>query len=267
LTLKTIQTKKVRLTAIKQALQNFTAAKASSTNNYRKYVGWMSMWLSILGAKSSSYLDGRAIQELLSSRGYARGTQVSLLSFLRAALSSEGVSLVYPRMVYPKAVRKTHTTLAALGRVPVEKLRNHKLASAYIILKCFGLRTQDLWGLDFYFDQTSQNVGCVGVQGKTGKRLELLVKATPDIRKAVTDWCDHRESFSAAAFRKAWQREPLLTGATPHDLRRYVATQLAASKTPIQVIQQILNHSSARTTELYITTDSLQVSSALDSIR
>ncbi len=110
--------------------------------------------------------------------------------------------------------------------------------------------------------------------GKGGKsrivplstRAVMLLREHRRRRQDDSPWLlqsQFRQRMSVAAIqsrmRKIGERAGLAERLTPHRLRHTLATHLLAGGTPIHVVQEILGHSSVRTTQVYARTQMEQV--------
>jgi site-specific recombinase XerD len=209
----------------------------------------------------------RYLLELIQIRRVSRSYQnqaVSALRFLfEAVLGRPRLALAIPR---PRKERRLPEVLSAeeVARL-LEKTRNHKHRALLMLLYSAGLRVGELVRLrpaDLDLDR-----GMIRVRrGKGAKdRVTLLadraVAAIQTYRAAYSadEWLfpgarkgRHLTSRSvqrvvARAARAAGIRKRV----TPHTLRHSFATHLLEGGTNLRLIQELLGHGSARTTQIY----------------
>lgn len=244
-----------------------------SPRTRKVYLGHMKRFLEWLGGDVGRILErpdeaARAyLLHLVQERGVSRSTHNQVVSALRfmceAMFGHPALSLRIPR---PKAGRPLPQVLSTREVSQVlDAVRNPKHRAVLMLLYSAGLRVGEVVRLRLH--DLDRDRGLVRVrQGKGRKdRYSLLARrALEAVDVYVAAFPTETWLFPGArpdrhlstrsvqrVVRRAARAAGLPKGVTAHTLRHSFATHLLERGTHLRLIQELLGHSSARTTQIY----------------
>ena len=189
-------------------------------------------------------------------------------------ISGPGRSKALPQVLSEDEVTRLLEGASAVGRGPVEQLRNRCLLE---LLYATGMRVSELVGLPVAAARGDPKV--LLIMGKGGK--ERIVPLSPDARELLQDWLVARDAAEELAREKGQAASRFLfpsrskaghmtrnrfyllmkeiavqagispAKVSPHKLRHAFATHLLANGADLRAIQMLLGHADVATTEIY----------------
>ena len=189
-------------------------------------------------------------------------------------ISGPGRSKALPQVLSEDEVTRLLEGARAVGRGPVEQLRNRCLLE---LLYATGMRVSELVGLPVAAARGDPKV--LLIMGKGGK--ERIVPLSPDARELLQNWLVARDAAEELAREKGQAASRFLfpsrskaghmtrnrfyllmkeiavqagispAKVSPHKLRHAFATHLLANGADLRAIQMLLGHADVATTEIY----------------
>jgi site-specific recombinase XerD len=256
-----------------ERVRSALALRGYSPRTRKVYLGHLRRFLQWRGGRQPPVSADPAAQaqayllELVEGRGVSKSYQNQVVSALRfmfeAVLRQPALSLRIPRP------RKEHRLPEVLSPEEVARMlartRNPKHRALLMLLYCAGLRVGEV--IRLHPSDLDVDRGLVRVcKGKGGKdRYTLLARRAADAVRLYLDayptgpWLfpgskpgRHLTSRSVQrVVKQAATAAGIAKDVTTHTLRHSFATHLLEGGTNLRVIQVLLGHQSARTTQIY----------------
>ena len=284
---------RLRVESFLEALAAERGAAGNTLAAYARDLCDFALWLGSAGASLVAADRARieAYLEELAGRGLSVATRARRLSairqFYRFAFSEgwrvddPGAGIAGPAKARPLpktlTVEDVDRLLDGAARTEGSPERVARLGCIVEMLYATGLRVSELVALPRAAVRGDPRM--ILVSGKGGR--ERMVPISGPARKALAEWCRHRDATEAESVRRGGRASPHLfpsrgrsghltrvavyqmlkelavrTGVdpallSPHTLRHAFATHLLANGADLRAIQALLGHADISTTEIY----------------
>ncbi len=268
------------------SFQRLLAIKRYSPTTIKTYVGLLTVFQTFIGntpiqeLKTSALLSH--ILRIVEARRYTYSSHKQLISAIALYLKEVHRRVIDFSPVYPTRKPQPLPEILSLSEVQaiLSASQNLKHRTMLTLIYALGLRSGELIRLKIAdIDSKRQIVHLKGTKGNKDRLLPLSEKLRDILRiyyqkyrpKEYLFNGQKSATYSPQSLRKvftgACQKANIGKKVTLHSLRHAYATHLLEAGTDVRVIQQLLGHSSIRTTMIYthVTTRNLmKVPSPLD---
>ncbi|MCT4614399.1 MAG: site-specific integrase [Marinifilaceae bacterium] len=241
-----------------------------SENSIRNYVSAVSRFREYAKNQNQNQLDFNTVKNYLYSIIKQKKLGYSSQRLILSAVSKYS-ELVYSKELdltnlYPKRKQKPLPNyLSQLQiRAMIENTHNIKHKLIIACLYSSGLRLSELLNLELkHINTTTKKIKIVSSKNNKDRYVILAENLLIILNTYLTQFSPQKfliesrtkgkysESSVQAIVKKAAQKAGIIAKVTPHTLRHSYATHMLESGTDIRVIQELLGHSSVRTTEIY----------------
>jgi integrase/recombinase XerD len=253
--------KEVKMAQILQKLRNELALRGSSQRTIDIYTYYNKKFLEFV-SKDPAQVTETDIKSYLVE--LLQKNSKSSVALAKSALRFLYDEILQKKIVSFKTPKRDKSLPTILSKEEVKKLIDHSFGKSKLLIKmlystglriseCISLRTSDI--------ELEQKIGWVR-GGKGGKdRMfiisEQLLKDLSEYLPSVKDWVfpsktGHIKPRNAQSIiTRAAKKAGISKQVTPHKLRHSFATHLLEAGTDVRVIQELLGHSSLKTTQIY----------------
>lgn len=246
-----------------------------SPNTIKNYLGQIRTFLTFSKGEISPelvthYIDTVAERSDLSSS--YQNLAVNALKFLLEKVCNQTMPAVQLR---PRREKKLPTVLSEQEVIRIiQSIRNRKHRLAISLIYSAGLRVSEainlkLADIDFYRTVLIISQG----KGRKDRIVPLSRRIETAIREYLSEYTPRCWLFEGqkggrysarsiqAVFHRACQHVGITKPASVHSLRHSYATHLLEAGTDLRIIQELLGHSSTKTTEIYTHVSTATISS------
>ncbi|WP_410004747.1 tyrosine-type recombinase/integrase [Aequorivita nionensis] len=245
--------------------------KRYSPNTIITYVGLLQSFSDYIGEFQEIHrLDSKhllqKIREVILDRSYAYTTQKQLLSALQLYLKEMHNREADFSTLRPRSPQRVLPDILSLAEVKLilDKTENTKHKAMLTTIYALGLRSGELIDLQIaHLDGSRNMVFIKQAKGRKDRMLPFPEKLKNLLREYYKTHKPKKFLFEGqnggpytagslrAVFKQAVKRTSIKKNVTLHSLRHAFATHLLESGTDLRIIQELLGHSTIKTTMLY----------------
>jgi len=247
----------------------YLRAKGKAESSIRTYANCIAVFLTYFSGRDITTISIEDINDFLGkhiySKGYVRSTHSQYVSALKHFFKNRmDADVEIEKLSYPKRERLLPKVLAKdeIGRM-IKHTANLKHRTLISVQYGMGLRVGELIGIRLCDIEEAR--GTIRIYGKGFKMRRVFIsRGIADLLKVYMDQYQPGEylfegqnggSYSAvsvnAVLKQAAKRAGITKMVHSHMLRHSYATHLLESGTDLRYIQELLGHSSSKTTEIY----------------
>jgi integrase/recombinase XerD len=253
-----------------QTFNQYMEVKRYSKETIKNYTGSIKIFLNYFGAgwhKLTQELMNNFQDEIIISKNFSSSYQNAMINAIKLFfLAVKNEKLAVEIALRPKRAKPLPVVLS---QEDVKKLlltiKNQKHLAMLSLLYSCGLRSGELTGLLPADIDSSRGFVCIkSGKGKKDRLVPLSLLILDMLRKYFTVYRPEKYLFEGArpgepyaarslqeVFKKAQKTAGIPGKLTLHTLRHSYATHLLEAGTHLRVIQEVLGHSSSKTTEIY----------------
>lgn len=253
-----------------QAFVQHLKTRRYAKNTQEAYIYYVQTYLNRLAGYPAKYIDAKGVQRYLLKyyppKDYSRSTQNIVINALKLFYQTEfSIPLDIEGVLRPRKERKLPDILS-LDEVKslLNSFKNEKHRTIFYLIYSGGLRLGELLALKVSdIDSSRMMIRIRQSKGAKDRDIPLSATCLEQLRlyyKAYkpTNYLiegqnggQYSDSSIRSLLKRALRDCHINKKITVHSLRHAYATHLLENGTDIRIIQELLGHSSSKTTELY----------------